>query len=230
MYKPRYKHSQIDAHIDDKSLHRAKDNINAHIPPGRKDDKTRGYEVGSRWLFNGNYYVSTRSESGKAVWTLISGPTKQEQEQEQERKQRGEWLLREEKSIGTNGGNFIKDVWQVRQINTIAFASDDSVQVQDYAFDITQKGFYSFSISAPAFQVKNHQVRLVDVDTDEVIAYSRSEFANNATLDWSLQIDSVPRRFRIEHRCAETRLSDGMGLSSGFGGNEIYTTVRIERK
>jgi len=49
-----------------------------------------------------------------------------------------------------------------------------------------------------------------------------------SSLTYSVTL-AVATTYRIEHRVASTRASDGFGLAVGFGINEIYTQVAIHR-
>ncbi len=229
--KPKYKHSVLDEHLDNKSVHRLLDNIPADDTPQVTDDATEGYAIGSRWLFGTDLYILTDATPSAAVWTQVtSGPNGA---------LLGRWVLRDEEQIGSNGGDFIQNVWQVRVLNTVTVNGGSSVTLNgDNSFTISNPGTYNFTISAPAYYVNNHMARLVDITGggSTIITYGTNAYCKADTAMTTSRIDTslsltelnLPRTYNVQHFCASTQTVDGLGLAAGFGGNEVYTMVTID--
>ena len=155
--------------------------------------------------------------------------------------------LQDQKSQGTNGGNFSNGSWQVRtltaEIDPQAFVTfpvaGDLSPYHDWSLGA---GSYKIRWSAPAFNVGVHQTRLAYDDNSSfsspTYVYGSSENADNAgsgTFSNS-QTRSVGEAivtpsdattwFRLEHRCQTTRAVDGMGEPANMG-TEVYTEVSI---
>ena len=213
---PKYKHSELDSHVDNASLHRLKDNILATSLPTSSDDSTQGYAVGSRWMHN---YVCVDATPGGAVWKVSGGVAER-------------WVIRDEKAMASNGGTFTGGAWTKRDLNTIALAFDSSVTLSDSIFTLTKAGNYLIYAQAPAYKVRSHKIRLTDGDSVFVYgsnAYCNDDVQTESQLFYQVIVGDVPKSFFIEHICDTTSSTIGFGLSNGFGGSEIYTTVVIDK-
>jgi len=145
-------------------------------------------------------------------------------------------LLADVKGSGTNGGTFTSGAWQTRNLTTEVHDSAGIVTLNATTGNFTLgNGTYRIAASAPALFVSSHQARLFNVTGNSVVAYGTSEYSNTADaqtrsfVDTVVAITSGPTVFRLEHRCFTTRSNTGFGGNVGFGGDEIYSTVRIER-
>jgi uncharacterized delta-60 repeat protein len=141
----------------------------------------------------------------------------------------------EQLSMGINAGTFTADVWQTRTLNIINASQGNRVTLNNNQFTLPA-GQYSIYISAPAYKVGNHQIRLRNVtdDATELVGTSAvssvtSESVNNSLIDGLLSLNKSCA-FEVQHRCSISEPVDGLGVATGFGENEIYTTVKIINK
>jgi uncharacterized delta-60 repeat protein len=140
-------------------------------------------------------------------------------------------FITDTKSIGSNGGTFTAGSWQVRDLNTISSVNNSIAIAQNQI--IIQPGTYTFRISAPAYRVGLHQIRLQNVTENQTLAYGASAIANAngsitfSTLEANITVTKVTN-LQVQHRCTTTEENDGYGIAGGFG-DEIYTTVKIMR-
>ncbi|QDP68079.1 MAG: hypothetical protein Unbinned5081contig1003_11 [Prokaryotic dsDNA virus sp.] len=134
----------------------------------------------------------------------------------------------DQKTNGTPGGGFDSGAYRIRDLN---MSSGDFGSLDSNVFTLPP-GRYFISVTAPAYLVAHHKLRLYDVDTSSAIKYGPTAYARpsqnetHAFLNHYLNI-ATETDYRIEHRCNTTRTTDGMGLAAGFGDNEIFTEVIV---
>jgi hypothetical protein len=167
-----------------------------------------------------NGYVLTSDADGVGTWQASSGGGNL-----------GELYVVDEKSAGTDSGDFNSGAWRQRDLNTIKF--DTGSNVVGVASDqVTLKaGTYSCEISAPAYKVEQHVIRLYDVTGASVIATGTPTLSNSSTggsqtrskirTVFTLGVDSA---LQIEHRCDTSRSDEGFGYPTNFSA-EVYATM-----
>jgi C1q domain len=142
--------------------------------------------------------------------------------------------LKDVKSSGTTGGGFTSGSYQTRVLNT---TEGDSSFVSLSANQFTlQPGTYQIEASVPAYFVNFHKAKLRNItdSTDAIIG--SSEYTENSAgagntrsfISGTISISSA-KTFEIQHRCGTTNASNGFGVASTFGDNEVYTQVKIEK-
>lgn len=139
-------------------------------------------------------------------------------------------ILKDVKPVGTNGGTFTKNIWQTRDLNHIEGVVD-FVTLEDNQFTL-KEGKYSITSRAPAFDVRNHQTRLMNItDNIETIGSCSYSWKGSVSLSEIYQIIEInaPKTFEIQHICSETNSGTGFGVASGFDTEEIYTRVAIQK-
>lgn len=139
-------------------------------------------------------------------------------------------ILKDVKSVGTNGGTFTKNAWRTRNLNTLE-GIVDFVTLEDDQFTLTE-GKYSITARTPAFDVRNHQTRLKNItdDTEVVGSCSYSWKGSSSLSEISTVIEiTEPKTYEIQHICSDTNNSSGFGLASGFDTEEVYTRVTIQK-
>ena len=141
-------------------------------------------------------------------------------------------FLKEERSNGLNGGDFSNGVWVTRILNNQE--GDNFVTLNTNKFTLPS-GQYIIEVSAPAFGVTNHKIRLQNF-ADNTFIYGGSSFTNNGVysqtnsqLFTAISI-SATTSFEIQHKCSTQRLGDGLGTGApGIEGAETYTQVKITK-
>jgi hypothetical protein len=143
-------------------------------------------------------------------------------------------IVRDEKSNGTDGGNFNNGAWRTRDLNdvtnnTIAGASLASNRITLPA------GTYKIAASAPAVKVGSHRIKLANItdSSDEILGTSSQTWVDAFTSTRSFLTDTVTlsseKVFELQHRCQTSRSSNGFGIGSSFSVAEVYSTIEIEK-
>jgi hypothetical protein len=138
---------------------------------------------------------------------------------------------RDEKVVGTNGGNSTAGSWVTRDVNTVL----RNVLTASLASNkITlPAGNYRIEASAPAYTVSAHRLRLYnDTDGSQIglgqNAASGSVDTTMTTATLSLEFTlAASRAIRIDHYTGFS-VTNGFGLASGVD-TEVYADVKIWR-
>lgn len=139
------------------------------------------------------------------------------------------------KAQNTNGGTFTVGAWRTRVLNT-----EDSDTNNDCSLASNQitlaAGTYECLISAPAYFVNSHQIRLYNTTGAAVILTGTSETCNAVIGGHSQTRSFIVGRFTIaasqalevQHICETTKTNDGLGAAANFT-SEIYTIAEFRR-
>lgn len=142
--------------------------------------------------------------------------------------------VRDKKAQHTGGGTFTQGAWRTRDINEEQADSADICSIAANRITLAA-GTYRCLISAPAFQVQQHQGRLYNITDASVILVGTSELT--AAADGVTNRSFVKGRFtisaekvlEIQHRCDTTCDLVGFGWWCDFG-DEIYTVAEFWRE
>lgn len=144
------------------------------------------------------------------------------------------WVVKDVKTNGTNGGTITSASWNIRTLNTLSGSADTSVTLNSNLITFTPGTYYIYGW-APAYNALKHKIRLYDTTNSITRIDGTScvtDTVNNAQTDSKIS-DIVTfantSSCRIEHWCNNTKISTGLGLASGAGTNEVYTTIFIEK-
>lgn len=140
-------------------------------------------------------------------------------------------VLREELAQHTDAGTFTSGAWQTRSLNTEAadrggYASLSAGQVALAA------GTYRLRASAPAFSVGRHQARWHNVTDGATVIAGTSEYADTVqtrSIVAGRFTISAGKTFELQHRCENTRSTDGFGVAGNFGA-EVYAEAELWRE
>lgn len=137
-------------------------------------------------------------------------------------------ILYDTKASGTGGGTFTQGAWQKRTLNTET-DPDSLATLSNDEFSFTKAGYVEWS--APGGTCGQHQTRLYNVTDSVAVAPSgESAYSNTATLSQTHSRGrarvEASKTYRLEHRCAATRATDGFGFASNFGDPEKYAEVK----
>lgn len=140
-------------------------------------------------------------------------------------------LIRDEKTVGTNGGTFTSGAWQTRDLNVKAADAANFVTLSSSQITLAA-GTYRVRASAPAYEVGGHQVRWQNVSDGVTVAIGTSE--NTAGVQTRSVVAarftiSASKTFALQHQGAATRSSDGFGVAAGFG-TEVYSEAELWRE
>ena len=143
-------------------------------------------------------------------------------------------ILKDIKSSGTNGGAFSSGAWRTRDLNTTE-NSQTWCSLSSNQFTLSS-GKYRIKVKAPALKVSAHKSKLRNItdSTDDLIGASEYNDASSSAATTSSFIEGIieissTKTFEIQHRCYTSNNTNGFGPSTGFGVDEIFTQVEIEK-
>ena len=141
----------------------------------------------------------------------------------------------DEKAASTEGGTFTLGAWQTRDLNTIR-VNDGTIASLASDQVTLPAGTYECWISAPAFRIGKHMVRLQDItDVSTIVTGTSSHsaaagsYASTRSFIYHKFTLSVSSALEIQHRCVSTKTIDGFGVASGFGVVETYTVAMFRK-
>ncbi len=139
-------------------------------------------------------------------------------------------IIQDIKASNTNGGPCFAGGWMTRTLNSIK--GDMSFVNLSNDTIILSAGTYLIEAEAPAYEVDQHQIRLLNIIANTVSATGSSSFsdkftATNSTLSTIITVPATGKKFFLEHRCSNSN-SDGFGIANTWGEN-IYTQIKIQK-
>lgn len=171
--------------------------------------------------------LSLVSAGGTVLITNPTGPTTNLEINFASSADNGYCAVGDKKSSGTDGGTFTSGAWQTRTVNTEIVDDSNLVTISGNRITL-QPGTYRTTITAPAYAVDGHQIRLQDVTHGTTLFIGTVERA--AASDDSVTRSQLVGQFtvatlvylEIQHKCATTNAGDGFGKAASFG-DEWYT-------
>ena len=145
-------------------------------------------------------------------------------------------VIVDQKSQNTEAGTFTQDAWQTRDLNTESFDPDGIVSISSNKFTLAA-GSYLIVWSAPCYKVDKNQTRLYDVTNSSAGAGFKGSVEHAGTTT-AIQVRSTgamrvspsgSNEYRIEHKCAATRSTNGFGFAANLAA-EIFTIVEIYKE
>ena len=128
--------------------------------------------------------------------------------------------------------NFTSGDWRVRTLNSEDADPGNHSTLSSNQFTFAS-GRYKCDISAPAFKVQHHQVRLTNV-TDTTYYYGSIEHSEDT--DWtsnrsvlSVYLDNATSKtFQVEHRSDTSYSTNGMGIGHTWAESmfTLWETLR----
>jgi hypothetical protein len=142
--------------------------------------------------------------------------------------------IREEQSIGTNGGTFTSGSWTTRILNTIDTNGGSFISLAANQITLTV-GTYIIEATAPGNRVASHKIRFQNITDNTTAIIGTSTISSNSNqntdsrsiLKNKITIAST-KVFELQHRCTTNRTNDGLGSATGFE-IEIYSIVSITK-
>lgn len=147
-----------------------------------------------------------------------------------------QWIIRDVKATGTNGGTFTSGAWQTRILNDLSGNAGTEVTLASNQITVVA-GTYILTANAIAYRVDGHKARLFNVTDNSVMSIgtsSTSGSGTNATSTYSIITNyftlAATKVLRIEHQCITTRATDGFGVATNIvGASEVYTSLVIQK-
>jgi hypothetical protein len=141
--------------------------------------------------------------------------------------------IKDVKSSGTNGGTFTSGDWRTRDLNDLS-GDTEFVSLSANQFTL-QPGKYEIEITAPVRgQVNVHKAKLRNItDSSDVLIgdsfiSGTTDTSSVSTVKGQVEITSV-KTFEAQHRCSVTKATDGFGIATSFGVDEVYTICKITK-
>lgn len=134
-----------------------------------------------------------------------------------------------------DAGGFTSGSWQTRPLNTENFdtAGLGSLASNQITLDA---GTYRVWAYAHAFRVDEHSIRLRDTTGNTTLCHGSSAYCQSSTgepdstisvIEGDRFVISVQSVIELQHRCATTKTTNGMGRDSGWGTN-VYAAISLE--
>ena len=147
-------------------------------------------------------------------------------------------VLWDQKTQGTDAGDFINGAWRDRTLNQENDPQDFVTLDSGNVFFSLAAGTYQIGWNAPAYRINTHQTRLVYATnssfTSPTYVMGSSEESpavadESQTRSFGETILTLTETtyFKIQHQCQTSEAGNGLGHASNFA-NEVYTQVRIE--
>lgn len=145
------------------------------------------------------------------------------------------YVLKDVKTLGTNGGTFTTGAWQTRDLNTLTVYPSGSTSISLSSNQLSiSSGTYIIRATCPGVEVNNHQTRFFNVTDGVTLVLGSCEQNNEVNLSTSSSIRGFfniagTKVCELQHRSSKTEDTDGFGNASGIGTNEIYSVLKIIR-
>lgn len=137
-------------------------------------------------------------------------------------------IMKDVKSAGNDGGDFPKQTWVDRELNTLIGNANSRISLNSNKFTL-QAGKYIIDAKSPSYDVDDNLLRLYNITDSSVETYGMVAFSEKgdiATLIHYISISSS-KQFKIQHRCEKKKDNYGLGRATGFG-TEVYSVVKID--
>jgi len=143
-------------------------------------------------------------------------------------------IFNETQASGTAGGGFTSGSFVKRTLNTTVINDIAGCTLTSSVISLPA-GTYTVYATAPAHYVAKHQTKLRNTTASTDIA-SGSSSQTNAVTGSSVQTISVLQTsfvltvtsdIELQHRCSSTQVTNGLGASSSFGIDEVYSQITI---
>lgn len=140
--------------------------------------------------------------------------------------------VKDVKASGVNGGT-CNTSWQTRSLNDVS--GDSGVVSVSNNIITLSPGTYHIDAQVPGYFAGVHMARLVNAVTGVEVSWGTNAHSHpsagsltHSVIQSKITV-SESLSLVIQHRCAIERLNQGFGLANGFGGPEVYTSVKIEK-
>jgi len=142
-------------------------------------------------------------------------------------------ILKDIKSSGVSGGDFISGAWRVRDINNL-LGCTSFVSLSSNQFTLSS-GTYYISWEAECFNVDRNQSKLYCVTDSAYVSGGESlssavgSTASNQSIGHCyIEVPLSSKVYELHHRGSSTQATNGFGLPASVG-DEVYSQVVIEK-
>ena len=141
--------------------------------------------------------------------------------------------VRDEKASSASGGTFTSGAWRTRDLNTVVTNEITGASLSSNQITLPA-GTYYVQARAPAYVTDRHTAQLYNVTDAAALAIGSTSFSTTPAP--GIQTDSViAHRFtlsgtkviELQHQCATTSATYGLGISTDFAAVSVYSDVQI---
>jgi len=139
--------------------------------------------------------------------------------------------VRDKKAQNTPGGTFTSGAWRTRDINEEIADTGNICSIASNQITLAA-GTYRCLISAPAFRVNGHQIRLYNVTDAVLLVLGTSEWAaddyrvENRSFAAGRFTLTAQKVLEVQHYCTATFADTGFGNPANIT-DEIYTVAEF---
>ena len=142
-------------------------------------------------------------------------------------------IFNETQANSTDGGTFTSGSYVKRTLNTTVVNTISGCSLASSVITLPA-GTYQIIANAPAYFVNENHTRLRNTTASSDIAIGQNSYAGGGYGGSSSQIQTQftltgSTTIELQHRCSLTRAGNGLGVSSGFSDNEIYSQITITK-
>ena len=143
-------------------------------------------------------------------------------------------IFNESQASGTLGGTFTSGSYVKRVLNTTVANTITGCSLSSSVITLPA-GTYQLTAYAYAHYVNGHKAKLRNT-TDSTDTQIGSSAYSGTTANYGNFTHSIinayftiaaSKNFEIQHRCTDTRATDGFGGGTNYGDDEVFTTVKI---
>ena len=143
-------------------------------------------------------------------------------------------IFNETQASGTAGGTFTSGSYIKRTLNTTVVNNITGCSIASSVITLPA-GSFQVMANCPAGSVNEHKIRIQDTTATTTLAIGGSQYAaasdnvwNNSEVQTFFTL-SVSSTIELQHRCGTTKGSNGLGIQTSFGDDEIYAQITIVR-
>jgi hypothetical protein len=143
-------------------------------------------------------------------------------------------IFREEQASGTNAGTFTSGSYVKRTLNTTVVNNIASCTLTASVVSLPAGTYLIRGIATAYGALNGVQARIANT-TDSTYSYGQSNYyVNGGTSTGNNTVETIvtitgTKNFELQHRCASTVSSNGLGNSVAFGNIEVYSQLFIAR-
>ena len=143
--------------------------------------------------------------------------------------------LKDVKASGAAGGTLTAGAWQTRDLNSLEGAPSWLTLLANQ-FTLSP-GTYHIEGEVPGFFVQTHIAKIRDITNSSDILIGSSSYSGNTAADGASSHSiikgsftvSASTTYELQHRSLVTRVTNGLGVGSALGVNNIFSILKITK-
>lgn len=137
-------------------------------------------------------------------------------------------IIHDRKAANTAGGTFTSGAWRQRTLNASTRNAITGSSLASNQLTLPSGTYYA-EWRADAYLVNAHRSRLYNATDASVVEYSLNSYAGSGapSLGSCYFTITSAKAFEIDHYCQTTSATNGFGIVSNFGVDEIYCELKV---